>query len=482
MLAASLDPELFADESTQLGSSTSSPDLGGSPTHAKRKDAPQGPASVEPPDAIIAMLHQCSTMGLLARKRGNVQAAVTHLQRAVTIAKKGGRELSHPRVAVEAARIRLNLSSVLSRAGRHTDAIDAIQEAQQSLAGVLAWANSCETAEQAVLRIAEEATMLQCAANLAEAIELEPFDQDTRPTSERGRYQSERAKQIAKVQRLKAMQSERYGDAKALADDVLPEDHQLNQLAQLFSEGKSSFSEASQTVTSTISAGASGRKLAGSQSSPNLGQGKNRGPPPRDGSLKGKDRVPSKQSAGGRPRSGSDGKGSSPGTPEMKKRPPQRKDVEADASVPVFHRSGRGDPFGDFLAAVEYQKQLSLGSFQNWKQEEQQRQFYEKSRKSKTDLKSFEELERTKIFDNIYELKYTRPVHHMCMMNMTRDNYSRSDYDVVKEARKYNECPEAIMIRRIGCKLAGIEAINPKAKKKKEPKKYDLSVGGGAGY
>merc|ERR1712196_160964 len=210
--------------------------------------------------------------------------------------------------------------------------------------------------------------------------------------------------------------------------------------------------------------------MGGSQSSPALhGKQKAGGPPRREAGLGGADgRPPSKQKDGGRPgtTTSNDGNGSSPGTPEMKKRPPMR-NIELDANVPV-ERKGRGDPFADFIAEVEYQKQLRLGSFQDWKQEELQRKFYEKSRRSKTELLAFEEFERTKMFDNIYELKYTRPVHAMCMMGMTRDNFSRSDYDVVKEERKYNECPEAIMIRRLGCKLAGIEAINPKAKRKKE--------------
>merc|ERR1719265_1255040 len=105
------------------------------------------------------MLQQCSTLGLIARQKGQVHAAVTHLQRAVTIAKKGGREFSHPRVALEGARIRLNLTAVLSRAGRHGDAVDVIKEAQQNLIGILAWANSCDPPEATVAAIPKK---LEC--------------------------------------------------------------------------------------------------------------------------------------------------------------------------------------------------------------------------------------------------------------------------------------------------------------------------------
>eukprot|EP00929_Paragymnodinium_shiwhaense_P014261 TRINITY_DN122163_c0_g1_i1.p1 TRINITY_DN122163_c0_g1~~TRINITY_DN122163_c0_g1_i1.p1 ORF type:complete len:502 (+),score=164.92 TRINITY_DN122163_c0_g1_i1:123-1628(+) len=398
----------------------------------------------EPPEAIIAMLQQCSSMGLIARQKQQVHQAVTHLQRAVAIAKKGGREFSHPRVALEAARIRLNLSSVLSRAGRHMEAIETIKEAQQSLAGILGWAASCETEEPAVLVLAEEARMLQCAANVAEAIELEPFDEEAAPA---GRdFYSERARQAAAVTKTKALQQERYSEAMQLADEVLPEGHAITRLAEMFSHGQSS-SAGSAPVASPVSSAP--RKMTGSSSAPNLAGGKNRAPPARAGL------------AIQRPDSGGDAGSRSAGTPDgAAKRPPAR-NLDQDANVPV-ERKGRGDPFGDFLSDIEYQKQLRLGSFQDWKQEETRKNFYQKTRITKSELKAVEELEASKPYDNIYELKYTRPVHAMWMMGMTRVNFSRSDYDVIKEARKYNDPPETIMLRRLGCKLAGVEAMNPK--------------------
>merc|ERR1719240_185936 len=117
-------------------------------------------------------------MAVHSRRVGDTKRAIKQLERGLVLCE--GHECRHPAIAVEAARVRLNLSAALSCSGRHRAAKDLLSEAQKSLAEIIDWADDLAARNDEVHALTlgirnsvEEARQLHCAAVLAEAIESE---------------------------------------------------------------------------------------------------------------------------------------------------------------------------------------------------------------------------------------------------------------------------------------------------------------------
>jgi len=427
---------------------------------------------------LLSSMAQCTALAMRQRRGEQPARAIRQMERAVKMCQ--GREHTHPALAVEAARARLNLGGLLSCSGRHMEAVDIIKESQKCLAGILAWTADCEPGDPGVETIANEARTLHCAALVAEAIELEPFVATVASPSQ------------ASSQGRRGMHEELYREARAVAEDKLPPKHPMASLVARLSEecavSARSTDQAEQTAAPGRPAGAPGRSAAPRGSGLHRSSGVGAGGGGR-GSVGGVALVlPAVREQGGRgSATGSVGGGSAEaseaaGTPRA---PSEREDgdfgtIEANglsasgvlqnsgdpsrSSVARRSRTGtnsgavrahgragssggqakgeRHDVFTDFLRGAELEKEARLGPLHESMQDDQRKRLNRVHKTTRLELEHSED-------DELKEKRYTRSGHKVFMRNLTRDNNCRSDPNLVSEARKLGESPELAQVKKL---------------------------------
>eukprot|EP00927_Polykrikos_kofoidii_P020905 TRINITY_DN19979_c0_g1_i1.p1 TRINITY_DN19979_c0_g1~~TRINITY_DN19979_c0_g1_i1.p1 ORF type:complete len:498 (+),score=98.32 TRINITY_DN19979_c0_g1_i1:62-1495(+) len=386
--------------------------------------------SVEDPRAILQAIAACTNNGLHMRKRRQVPQSTHQMERALAICEGRGRESPHPSVALETARVRLNLAATLSRGGRHSDALVAIRQAQDDLACLLEWASTCNQDDHGVVAIAEEARMLQCAAKYAESIELEPldpFEADLESSSSTA---------------LGRPSVKAHSDARRLAEVSLPQTHALQSFP---ADGR-----AVCTPKSTLPADAVTPSKARER------------PPRRTVSLPHIQDAPQVPKAEAKAKAGTARVAASvaqgnAGRHNVARKKRGEKDIGfglTTADLFTGRKGGkRGDTtsniFSDFLKDADDAERARLGALHDGEQEDFRRSLLHSGKMTKLTVMSFEEQEQKKPLDSIYELRFTPLVHAMCMKSMTRLNDSRSQPSLLKECRKTGESPEVAHIKRL---------------------------------
>eukprot|EP00747_Dinoflagellata_sp_TGD_P212633 gnl/TRDRNA2_/TRDRNA2_85710_c0_seq1.p1 gnl/TRDRNA2_/TRDRNA2_85710_c0~~gnl/TRDRNA2_/TRDRNA2_85710_c0_seq1.p1 ORF type:complete len:601 (+),score=126.67 gnl/TRDRNA2_/TRDRNA2_85710_c0_seq1:40-1803(+) len=213
------DPEALEELRRKAKSSLEKASNDGSLRGALEKEAPKPPPSKEADvGALLDALTKCTTVAQQFRKKENVMRSIKQMERALLLCVGGERE--HPAVAVEAARVRLNLGAMLSRGGRHQEALTAIRIARESLSRVMEWCDSC-AGDPGIMLIADETSMLLCAAISAEAIEKEATQYTDPLAAASGSAGSSEGQPSTDAS------TQLYTEAAAVAEDRLPPTHPM---------------------------------------------------------------------------------------------------------------------------------------------------------------------------------------------------------------------------------------------------------------
>jgi len=396
-----------------------------------------------------------------------------------------GKEQAHPALAVEGARVRLNLASVLSADGRgFEEVVQPIKEAQNELANVIAWAEECEDDDPGVGMIAEEARALQCAALMAEGIALEQNRDAPLVFRKNGSLQSEAAPGEPASPSgggsisMSVDHLQFYEDACTLAESRLPRSHPAVGLARKLR------ADAGRAV---CAAGAPGGAWT------SQGSEKRRSRPrgvslPRLGDSGGIAQDTPESYNGwtslgdtlGGTRSDLDvggGGGVADDDDEME-------GVNSDANTLRAsqrrrpNRSSRGhrddgrkkekpNIFAEFIRDAEAELEARSASKETW-QEDARRRLKQIHRSTKLLLDLSEDVE-------LKDKKYTNNGHKVMMQSFLRDNRSRSDPSLVREARRAGASPEVHQVKKYNKDLY-VKPPTPPPVKKEEKPKVDESI------
>uniref|UniRef100_A0A7S1SAX7 Uncharacterized protein n=1 Tax=Alexandrium catenella TaxID=2925 RepID=A0A7S1SAX7_ALECA len=463
---ASSQPPILEEQGTEAdGSATSAED----PEERREDDANDAIGQ------LLASLVQCTGQAMTLRKGDQPGRAIRLMERAVKMCQ--GREHSHPALAVEASRARLNLAGLLSSAGRHMEAVDVIKDAQFSLGSILAWVSDCEPGDPGVDAIATEARSLQCAALVAEAIELEPFA---------GAGGGSPGHSTHDRQPRRGMHEELYHEARSVAKDRLPNSHPMASLAARLSEECAVSArpaalaqpppDADRGAGAPARGAADKRALGGSGSSGNLvlpavpPQGirstnsaaimqsmpamveVNSEVPPATPMLPGErgevqpftDRALSEY--GFSEAGGLNGSPVLPVNSDANRSAVTRRSRTSNAAVAGHVRQPKGptnhDVFTDFLRGAELEKEARLGPLHESMQDDVRKRLSQVHRTTRLQLELLAD-------DDLKEKRYTRTGHRVFMRNLTRDNSCRSDPNLVSEARKLGESPELAQVKKL---------------------------------
>lgn len=396
---------------------------------------------------VIDSILKLSDAAMAFRQKKNMGKALKLMEKAV--AASSSYEHSHPAIAVEGARARLNLGAMLSMSGRHPQALESVRAAKQNLESVLAWSRDCVSSDVGVMSIASEASSLNCAALVAEAIELEsvaaqvsgPSDGEVKMRSPQMKTKGQISPQVTAAgaaaiaeEAIEALlkRQQLYAMAQAKAEEELPESHPMTSLVKKFNADVAS----PQRVGAGSSRGVS---------LPPLGKPEQKEVSPEASVLmKSSDRglsfEPTAEAGGGI------------GTAE----PPStvvRKPFAQTRAQPLRREEDRSDIFSDFLRTLEANKTARLNEKNPRLQEEAKKKLGQLHRTTQLllDLSNDEELK---------EKRYSKIGHKVVMNSLTKENRCRSDPSLSQEARRYGAPPEVLLVKKL-TKVLNVKPATP---------------------
>jgi len=409
--------------------------------------------------AIIAYLSKCTATALGHRQKDLMPRAIRHMEKALLVCE--GREGEHPALAVEAARARVNLGAMLSQEGRHVEALVAIKEAQRGVASVLKWASDCGDGDPGVVAITEEARALQCAAVVAEAIELEPASVPA----------------AAPQQDNVGLSRKLYSEARALARDQSLHNHPIASLAQrLGNEFVAPSPEPSRGVVlpqlrkanGATQAASSGqvRSVRASPSAPTLTQtpaaanqsavwggaaaelifATPAGEVPQKlspTSAAGEGASLLDSSTGSNRKANLDARNSSKTSTvsRLDKQSAGGRSQRRGSSMPA-EKSAKPNVFTDFLQSAKADQELRRGAMQDSFQDDIKKHLHQVHRTTKLLLEQSTD-------EDLLNKRYTATGHSVYMKSMLKENASRSDSTLAYEARKAGDAPETHQVRKL---------------------------------
>mmetsp|Transcript_53867 Transcript_53867/g.125895 ORF Transcript_53867/g.125895 Transcript_53867/m.125895 type:complete len:412 (-) Transcript_53867:84-1319(-) len=383
------------------------------PQESCRSVAPVYLADMTPEEEIGALLKQVRESSMAAIKRWRQQGGappLPELQAALILCQEKQRQ--HPLLALESARLQVNLGAMLSQMDQHQEAVAKVQEAQRTLSTIQAWAHKCLGADPSVGVIASEASKLQSAAQVAESIATEPLV----VRGEGGQGRDEKS-QVAPLPQLSSIgKAGSHGLESSRSAPTLETPSRTKVSLPPISPNMSSVSTtALLTGDSTSTRGARKHYEAGKR---------NKGPKSRD-----KDGQSQKQ---------------------------RKKKIDYSA-VHVEHNHKVNNIFKDFLHDVQIEKDLRIRDEHSWEEDR------------KKQLCALHRLTRLyymlDIDEELKSKKYTTSGHNILMKNMVADNKSRQDVPLVGEARKLRKSPEVQSLRRLN-KLLFVKPPTPEPQTK----------------
>lgn len=410
-------------------------------------EAIQAPVSPRDIAELIDQVLKLTDVAMGLRQRNNWGRALKQMENAVRACE--GHEQSHPAMAVEGARARLNLGAMLSSCNRHAEALDAVRGAKQNLESVLVWAQDCGAGDLGVSSIAEEARSLSCAALVAEAIELEsvaaqmPEDEAHKRSPARKRANAH--PQVPTAASAAAIAEEAvaallhrqqlYATAQAQAEGQLPQSHPMTSLVKKLSAETASPSMSS----SPMSAGAL-RSTAGQRSNQrSLVQSRGLSLPPlkeATGAEQSQEAAAAKQGDA----SGANGEVN-----------PEAGDGTNMAQAHGYARTrgqlarreeDRGDMFSEFIRNIEASKTARLNDKNPRLQEEAKKKLGQIHRSTQLLLELSND-------EDLKDKRYTKIGHKVFMNSMTKENRCRSDPALTQEARRSGAPPEVILVKKL---------------------------------
>lgn len=354
------------------------------------------PAAPKETRELITTVSQYIELANNLRQKGQISRAIRMVERAVVLCQ--GQEQSHPALAIEAARARVNLSAALSEGLRHREALVAIKEAQAGLNQVLTWVSECKSEDPGVKHIAQEARALRCAALVAEAIELELCP----PIPEEHAQKSLESKEVARN-----------------ISEHLGRSHPLAALAKSLSGGSSSSAD-------KHSQGATYQKGQLGEALPAIGS-----PVPK---------------TSGRPKAAvTEDTGPHGGRRDGKRGPNGTEKSQSSMKI-IRHRPGRSDEssdvFSEFLKSVDAEKQARLLALSNNWEDQAKRKLGQVHRTTKLQL----ELNHD---DDLKDKRYTKTGHEVFMKALKESNRCWSDPALVTEAQKERVEPSICQVRKL---------------------------------
>jgi len=135
--------------------------------------------------------------------------------------------------------------------------------------------------------------------------------------------------------------------------------------------------------------------------------------------------------------------------------------------------------FKQYVAEKKEENRARPGSLRD-EEADNARKLNRKAHSTRLEVMYVEQAEQKKKFDSIYELRYTRPGHKMCMKTFENGNISRSQPDLLKQARKLGHSPEAFQLKMLGDQVPRPKPKTPIQSPKEtaaESLKRDLSFG-----
>ncbi|CAE7676715.1 MTERF5 [Symbiodinium sp. CCMP2592] len=328
------------------------------------------------------------------------------MERALAIVER--REMAHPALCLEAAKVRINYAAYLSEGFRHRQALQIIKEAQETLTKLLQWAVQCPPEDFAVQALGREARALHTAAIVAQAMAVEycADDDDELDTPE---GPDEAAKETARV------------SAAGLAPD-----HPLAMLVRQ-------------------NLGTAPRVMGGRRQS-NLGTSVRK----RVSNIPLQPLAPQRPSSAGLHKEGTE-----PTADMLQETPHQersasrgshrRSDYSASKAKPMG-KEERMDVFKQYLRDREMARVAHLLALSDdWETQTRKKLFeVHKQTKFQLELVNVEELK---------EKRYTRVGHKVFMQNMKNSNKCWSNPDISREARKDKTAPEVCQLKKLSRKI-----------------------------
>jgi len=422
--------------------------------------------TADPVGALFESLAKCQNQALNCKRSNRLAEAIQQMEQALEWC--AGREGDHPAISVEASRVRLNLSAALSEAGRHTEARRAIVDADKALSSVLVWAESCGADDPGTDGIRQEACALRCAALIAEMLEIE---RDGFSVS------NSAASPTAAQDTLPAMQrhQELYAKARELAAVGLTPAHPITSLMKGFRN------DSAVCATSSALAGAAPTAFDRSSSLPPLCasrvNGANGGCLPVAHSRKDSRHMQSPASpktptigaptqpdrlgrastapAAARRQRSSQGQAEDPMMDNFKEVTAQigtrRLSMYGRQSVAgrPTTQGGRGgkircDLFANFQRQDKADREARLGLLGDTWQDD--------TRKRLTRVQRIDRLSGASSHNpELQDLRFTPIGHKLVVKTLLKDNQSRSQPTLVKEASGSGESPEVVQLKRL-CK------------------------------
>jgi len=349
---------------------------------------------------------QYTSMARTLREKGLLGRGIRMMERALAIVER--REMAHPALCLEAAKVRINYAAYLSEGFRHRQALQIIKEAQETLTKLLQWAVQCPPEDFAVQALGREARALHTAAIVAQAMAVEycADDDDDLDTPE---GPDEAAKETARV------------SAAGLAPD-----HPLAMLVRQ-------------------NLGTAPRVMGGRRQS-NLGTAVRK----RVSNIPLQPLAPQRPSSAGLHKEGTE-----PTADMLQETPHQersasrgshrRSDYSASKAKPMG-KEERMDVFKQYLRDREMARVAHLLALSDdWETQTRKKLFeVHKQTKFQLELVNVEELK---------EKRYTRVGHKVFMQNMKNSNKCWSNPDISREARKDKTAPEVCQLKKLSQKI-----------------------------
>mmetsp|Transcript_70942 Transcript_70942/g.148415 ORF Transcript_70942/g.148415 Transcript_70942/m.148415 type:complete len:514 (-) Transcript_70942:220-1761(-) len=459
--------------------------------------------------AMVTFLARQSAAGAAALRSGRFEEGTEKLRMAAKVCSL--HENTHPALAVESARSKLNLGVALAMQQLPSEALEHILAAKESLASVIGWADECSgDGDAGVAALAAEARTLSNAALEAEgeAQQLRRRLQENNnnkgrvvslptltPSAVQSPHGANHQGQLSspsgttpskRHQSIVAAKAAELANRMEAANAVTEWASLREERASLPSPTRSaqalvgvgigaSAASASASLPSAATAALAGSSGAGGSGGVGSGAGGNlvlsgSGSASLSAALKSGNLASSNGVPGGLGSSlqmqGTNSQGSLPGaglgnSVQRGKRRDMRKDI-------IKKDKEKKDIFKEFIKDVEVEKELSRAGNETW-QEDARKRLEQVHRSTKLMLELTNDVE-------LKEKRYTYNGHKVMMQSLLADNRSRSDPSLVKEARRAGISPEVHQVRKYN-KALFIKPKTPPQVPKEPPKpKVDPSI------
>mmetsp|Transcript_63389 Transcript_63389/g.151291 ORF Transcript_63389/g.151291 Transcript_63389/m.151291 type:complete len:509 (-) Transcript_63389:18-1544(-) len=420
-------------------------------------------------DVLTATISECCKLAVSAGKLGRLARAMKQVEHGLALA--AGREEEHPAVSVEVARLQLNHSWLLSVSGRHLEALTSIAEAHKLLRRVIAWSDTCGMDDISALALGAEASSLQSAAALAEAVELEPLAVAGSSVLAAHSADADGAKADSGSDPAGEF-LQRYSDALGFATSRLPTHHPAVLTAQRIHKESSKHLAAvrSESRPQTVQPDGTGTEQALSSTEDET---RPHSSPPQQGNSHSELRSWGKAAAKKRApfaRRGAlvkqmkpDGDGVTAPSKGMVKR------VRRSQTATGLFFKQQTTPKDIFTA---YLHDAAFENDMRWERKMGGESRHEDMRKQLMHQRRIVRLAGTTGREELGDVKYSAVGHRMQMKGLLKDNMTRSMPNLMFEAKVSGKCPEALHLHTLG------QDLRPAKAAEQQPEKRRISLAG----